>query len=721
MPDNPINVLVVDDNPADADLIEIYLTSKKNSDFSVVKEETLASGIKRLLSDHSIDVVLLDLSLPDSFGLKTFLGMQLTFPDMPIIVLSGLNDESVALKAVQEGAQDYLVKDEVNADIISRTLHYAIERKSAEKALKIQKMELEILNKIISSGNTAASLDELVYNVLITALDLMGFDMGSISLVDSEQRIAKVRSSLGFPDSASEIEPEVVSIDVPPYDELYIHGKTLIMENLDQTHSDISRGGILAIMRLPLIQKNNIIGAISIASKKRSSFVEHEKRILLAVRKEVANSLSKMLAEERLKEYAEEIRKDLARKQEGILKAQMLQQNLNTKVMPNIKDLNVGAFFMPSEELGGDFFDIRKAGERLLVIIADCVGHGLEASMDATLLKLISDRHVGYLAVDLPNQFLENVNKDVLKYFHRQNYPTMFACSINISTKEVFYSNSNGPMPYIINREGAKRLPKIPGFFLGYEKNAQFGRGSLKLGENEILFLYSDALVEIFGENESMVKREKIESIIGGFGKGLHKNIDYFLNEVEKLTSLPLEDDTTFLLIQSVEPHIREYNACRDEECAAISYEIQESLKSYDYRDEDIEKVCVVFEEMFLNAVSHGNKNRDDKKVRIAYKIDCEKVSIRVTDEGDGFDPSLIPIPTDAVTLENYLREDYSDKYTHGRGLWIINRYSDKVSYNEKGNEVTIEKSRVPVKTVFKYFDEQYAQMIVERGEEDDF
>jgi DNA-binding NarL/FixJ family response regulator len=78
----------------------------------------------------------LDLTLPDSFGLETFFKMQAEAPHLPIVVLTGVNDEELALEAVQRGAQDYLVKGHVNGDLLERALCYAIERKRAEEVLQ---------------------------------------------------------------------------------------------------------------------------------------------------------------------------------------------------------------------------------------------------------------------------------------------------------------------------------------------------------------------------------------------------------------------------------------------------------------------------------------------------------------------------------------------------------------------------------------------------------
>lgn len=132
-----VTVLLVEDNPADTDLIrealdEAFLSPTLDVPaLGLEHVPTLAKGLERLAAG-SVDVVLLDLSLPDSQGLETFIRLQRAVPTVPIIVLSGLQDEERAVRAVREGAQDYLVKGQVDGVVLSRAIRYAIERKHAE-------------------------------------------------------------------------------------------------------------------------------------------------------------------------------------------------------------------------------------------------------------------------------------------------------------------------------------------------------------------------------------------------------------------------------------------------------------------------------------------------------------------------------------------------------------------------------------------------------------
>lgn len=150
MVDRAIHVLLVEDNPGDARLIRRMLADAsaggpESQAFDVTCVDTLAGGVRSVHAGKS-DVVLLDLSLPDSQGLSTLTRMQAAAPAVPVVVLTGLADESAALAAVQNGAQDYLVKGHVDPNALSNSIRYARERKQLLEALRKYSASLEERN-----------------------------------------------------------------------------------------------------------------------------------------------------------------------------------------------------------------------------------------------------------------------------------------------------------------------------------------------------------------------------------------------------------------------------------------------------------------------------------------------------------------------------------------------------------------------------------------------
>ncbi len=123
----PIKVLLVEDNPGDARLLAETLTEVGWPQFDLTHVEEMDEA-RRRLSRQKFDVVLLDLALPDSLRLETLTKIHDQAPKVPVVVITGLDDDVFALFAVQEGAQDYLVKGQLDATSLARSILFAMER-----------------------------------------------------------------------------------------------------------------------------------------------------------------------------------------------------------------------------------------------------------------------------------------------------------------------------------------------------------------------------------------------------------------------------------------------------------------------------------------------------------------------------------------------------------------------------------------------------------------
>lgn len=145
---SPIRVLLIEDNPGDARLMQELLREVPSVLIQLEQTASLSEGLQRLHRDR-IEVILLDLFLPDSQGFATFHQLRAQAPNIPIVVTTGLNDERLALKAVQEGAQDYLVKGQITGELLVRSIRYAIERKRAEQKIREQAALLDIATDAI--------------------------------------------------------------------------------------------------------------------------------------------------------------------------------------------------------------------------------------------------------------------------------------------------------------------------------------------------------------------------------------------------------------------------------------------------------------------------------------------------------------------------------------------------------------------------------------------
>ena len=138
MSDGSVKVLMVEDNPSDAQVIERLLGMSQQPSFEISVADSVAGGVAALGGDLDPDVILLDLSLPDSNpeSLDSFHRVRAAASGVPIIIMTGMRDQELAARAVRLGAQDLLVKGEVGADLLIRAIRYAMERQRAEEELR---------------------------------------------------------------------------------------------------------------------------------------------------------------------------------------------------------------------------------------------------------------------------------------------------------------------------------------------------------------------------------------------------------------------------------------------------------------------------------------------------------------------------------------------------------------------------------------------------------
>ncbi|HEY6116404.1 MAG TPA: PAS domain S-box protein, partial [Candidatus Dormibacteraeota bacterium] len=170
----PIQVLLVEDNPGDARLIFEMLKEVESELFTLERVDRLEAALERL-GRAAVDVVLLDLGLPDSTGIATFERAHDEAPGQPIVVISGLDDERIALEAVRSGAQDYLVKGRIEGQLLVRVLRYAIERKRSEETLRASEAHYRAILEHIGDAVFVTDSEGRFIDVNPRACELMGY------------------------------------------------------------------------------------------------------------------------------------------------------------------------------------------------------------------------------------------------------------------------------------------------------------------------------------------------------------------------------------------------------------------------------------------------------------------------------------------------------------------------------------------------------------------
>jgi predicted DNA binding protein/CheY-like chemotaxis protein/GAF domain-containing protein len=222
MSGDALDVLLIEDNPGDARLIEEMLTDaadllkrvdpvRSTADGSRIHHErTLSAGLERL-TESDVDVILLDLGLPESTGLDTLATVADETEFVPIVVLTGLRDEQVGIEAIQRGAQDYLVKDDVASELLVQSIHHAIERNRQERDRARRREQLEAFNSLSRDLMEAESAEQVSEDVVEAADESLGLPATAIALYDDQKGTLR---PVGVTDTAEVLVSDTSLLDI---------------------------------------------------------------------------------------------------------------------------------------------------------------------------------------------------------------------------------------------------------------------------------------------------------------------------------------------------------------------------------------------------------------------------------------------------------------------------------------------------------------------------
>gem|GEM_PF-2750882 len=179
--DAPLTIMLIEDNPLDAELFSEFLADTGARDFQVIHVPRMSQALDRL-EQGDVDIIFLDFILPDSDGLNGLAKLRRCAPKVPVIMLTGLDDDEVGLKAVTAGAQDYLVKGQIAERTIWRILRYAIVRKRIEEQLR----ERQMLEARVQKAQRAESLEILAGGIAHEFNNLLTGILGNVTMAIAE-------------------------------------------------------------------------------------------------------------------------------------------------------------------------------------------------------------------------------------------------------------------------------------------------------------------------------------------------------------------------------------------------------------------------------------------------------------------------------------------------------------------------------------------------------
>jgi CheY-like chemotaxis protein len=431
-----IRVLLIEDSQSDADLIEIYLQHVTSAEYEVFRCGSLAEMNRAFGSDRNFDVVLADLSLPDSYGIETCQRVQAALPLLPIIVLTGLDDETVAFEALQSGAQDYLVKGRIDGQLLSRAIRYSIER---QKARERQRQSDEHLRLIT---------EQLPAVLWTTDTDLR---------ITAPSTACVIRDDFERP-AVGESLADYFATNDPEFAPLVAHQQALAGKSVSFDFH--WKGRSLSVHVEPLRDAvGTIIGTIGVSLD--------------------------VSAQQRM--------------QDELKAAHHVQQALFPKKAPQIAGFDLAGAVYPADETAGDYFDfIPMADDCLGLVVGDVTGHGLGpallmAELRAYLRAIASTRpHCGEILM-LANRFLAADLED-----HR--FVTLFFARLEPEKRALTYASAGHCGYVLRANGETEKLPStgLPlGLIPDTIINTSF---SIELQPGDLLFVPTDGFQEAHTE-----------------------------------------------------------------------------------------------------------------------------------------------------------------------------------------------------------------------------
>ncbi len=371
----PIKVLIVEDNPGDVRLLRELLQEAAGRQFELIHENRLSEALKRL-GEGGFAAILLDLTLPDAQGIDSIgrLRAHATLP--PIVVLTGLDDEELAVKAVEQGAQDYLIKGQVDGHLLVRSLRYAIQRQKIEEMLKAHNKELSILREISETILGSLDLRSVLESILEKTMLSGSFDLGNVRLLDHTGDTLKLAASRGYRDPENVLSHRRLSRVEGRSPSVFgerVFTEPCVEEDV-QGHTGLRtlrREGIQSLIVVPIRANGEVLGIIQLASRAQRKFRPEEVNLVATIGNQMGVAVQRAQLFEETKRQAVELEK--ASKLQADFSA-MIVHDLRSPLMniSGIADLMMdGMFGDVNEEQKKWLARLRANGQSLINLVGD--------------------------------------------------------------------------------------------------------------------------------------------------------------------------------------------------------------------------------------------------------------------------------------------------------------------------------------------------------------
>lgn len=460
--------------------------------FSVESVPGLESALERL-NAGGIDVVLSYLGLPDAEGITVLQRLKAHAAEVPVILLSGVEDEALALRLVEEGAQDYLVKTGVTSALLVRSLRYALKRAEADRKLAAER---NLLRSVVDS------IPDSIY-----VKDAQGRYILDNAAHRRQLGVASAAEVIGR--TVFDFFPKEVALRFKADDGLVMGSGEPIMNRQEVASEGTEPTRWLSTTKVALRgPKGEVIGLIGLG------------RDITALK----------ATEAKAAEFARVLRERNAELQEDLEMAREVQQAFMPQQFPNFplhataeeSALAIHISYLPTTTLGGDFFQVLPISDtRAGVFICDVMGHGVRAALITAIERALVEELSGL--ANEPGQFLAKMNHSLVSLLRRTRIPmfvSAFYMVVDWEEGTIRYANAGHPRPLLLRRKAGvlevlgSRAGEC-GPALGVFETPDYLAVEAKVAPDDFIMLYTDGLYEVEGPDGEYFDQRLLREVVG--------------------------------------------------------------------------------------------------------------------------------------------------------------------------------------------------------------
>jgi len=494
-----IRLLLIENSEREAITIAEFLESSAAFNYEIVNLVSLEETYQ-YLSENTVDIILVNLALPDSFGIHTFNALFKKYPKIPFLIITGIDDHEVGINAVKLGAQDYLLKHEINGITLNRSISYAIERKKA--AQKLRKSEEKYRELFVRSRDAIymSTIEGDFIDINPAGLSMFGYepkDVNNLKVRDlyfSDEDREKLTYALNEDREISDYEVTLKKKDgktkiVCLLSSMVIYGDNRQIIGYQGIIKDItarkSAQEALFKSMLDLDQANKELSYLNTTLEQK---VEERTNQFL---------LEKRLVEEQHKEITESIQ---------------YAKRIQASILPAISKIkatldNSFIYYSPKDVVSGDFYWFDKVKNTALVAVVDCTGHGVPGAFMSIigytqLNEIVSDRKIsdpGIILKELDKRVRIALNQNAVGDKNSNDGMELGILSINLEHGKIEYAGAMRPLYLVKNHH--LHIVKGDKFAIGgaSRRKKDFTTHRLNIEKGDCYYLFSDGYPDQFG------------------------------------------------------------------------------------------------------------------------------------------------------------------------------------------------------------------------------